>query len=306
MTTATPKMSLSLFHPKYWATWIGLGIIYLIVQLPLPWIWSIGKQLGRAVAPLMKKRIHIARTNIQLCFPSLTEQQQEKIIKENLEAQGIGLLEMGMGWWWSDKRIQSVYTLESDERVRQILEQGRGVLAITPHNINLEIHGRLFGVEHQAMHFYRQHNNALLEYMQYHGRMRSSAKLINKRSIKTLMSALRKPNMVIYLPDQDYGPDRAEFVPFYEFATAATTTATHNIIKRTSCAVIMTVLVRSHDGYIVKVLPGPENYPSDDDQADCHAMNKAIESMIDFNPAQYLWAHRRFKTRPPEAPKSVY
>lgn len=306
MVASAPKITLSLFHPKFWLTWLGLGIIYVIVQLPTPWIWAVGSKLGHAIKPLIKRRIHIAHTNLRLCYPNKSEDEISALLNNNIEAQGRGILEMGMGWWWSDKRIREVGEIEGIEYVESFYQQGKGVMAITIHNINLEVSNRVVGQHIPAINFYRPHNNALLEYMQFHGRLRSNKHSISKRNTRRLMSLLKTPNLALYLPDHDYGPVRAEFVPFCGNTLAATTTATANIIRRTECGVVLLAPIRTPNGYKIKILPAPEHYPTGDDQEDCTIINKAIADLINLCPEQYLWAHRRFKTRPPEAPETLY
>ena len=58
-----------LLHPRNWLTWFGLGILWLIVQLPYPLLHFIGTSAGRLSRRFLKRREHIARRNIELCFP---------------------------------------------------------------------------------------------------------------------------------------------------------------------------------------------------------------------------------------------
>lgn len=306
MAKQAPKMTLQFTHPKYWATWFGLGIIWVITQLPAPMIWSLGNAVGRLIRPLLKRRLHIARTNLALCYPAMPEEEREQLLTDNLLAHGRGIFEMGMGWWWSDRRVQSISEIEGKEYVDAFYQQGRSVVAITIHNVNLEMNARVLGLRIPAVNFYRPHNNALLEYMQYHGRLRSNKMQVSKRDVKTLFNALKEPNLIVYLPDHDYGPERAEFVPFCGPTLAATTTAIHNIVKRSHAGVVLLVPLWTGSGYKVKLLPAPEQYPTGDDKRDCEIINQAVASMIAMAPEQYLWTHRRFKTRPPESPQTIY
>ncbi len=58
-------------RPRYWLLWIGLGILYLLVLLPYPLIYRLGHGLGRIAMRLMKRRVKIARRNVELCFPEM-------------------------------------------------------------------------------------------------------------------------------------------------------------------------------------------------------------------------------------------
>jgi KDO2-lipid IV(A) lauroyltransferase len=93
-------------------------------------------------------------------------------------------------------------------------------------------------------------------------------------------------------------------VPFFGF-TAATVTALPRIAKLTQAAVVPVVVRQCPGaaGYEVRILPAWENYPTDDVEADVRRMNAFIEEQIRQMPEQYLWMHKRFKTRPPGEPR---
>jgi KDO2-lipid IV(A) lauroyltransferase len=139
-----------------------------------------------------------------------------------------------------------------------------------------------------------------MEYVQYKGRTRDNKYQIGKREIRNLYKALQENECVIYLPDQDYGKRKSVFVPFFAEPQACTTTGTSGIAKESNCKVITTIVYRNSDksGYTIKLSPALDNYPTGDDEADATRINKLIETNIMYAPEQYMWLHRRFKTRP--------
>ncbi len=65
------KFSRAFLHPRYWLTWFGVGILWLLVQLPYPVLRFLGTRTGKLARPFLKRRESIAQKNIELCFPTL-------------------------------------------------------------------------------------------------------------------------------------------------------------------------------------------------------------------------------------------
>lgn len=84
-----------LLHPRNWGTWFGLSVLWLIVQLPYPVLHLIGTSAGRASRRFLKRREHIARRNLELCFPTMSPAAREKLIEQNFMSLGMGLIETG-------------------------------------------------------------------------------------------------------------------------------------------------------------------------------------------------------------------
>lgn len=301
-----PKFKLSFFLPKYWPTWIAVILLYAISWLPYRVQVWLGKGLGQLLKVLAKKRCHIAKRNIRLCFPDWTEIQRQQLFDKHLDSAGLAILEAGMGWWWPDWRVKGIGEVEGLEHIQRILDQGKGVLALAIHNMNLEMGCRVIGLRQPCSGFYRQHNNPIMEYMQFHGRSRSNRYMIPKRNISGLITALNEGEVCLYLPDQDYGRKRCEFVPFFAVQQAATTTGSTLFAGRANCETVFIMSQRTKDGYKAIILPGLENFPSGDDNYDVARVNRQVESMVMRSPEQYLWMHKRFKTRPNPEDVSLY
>ncbi len=90
------KFSRAFLHPRYWLTWFGVGVLWLLVQLPYPVLRFLGTRTGKLARPFLKRRESIAQKNIELCFPTLSREEREKLIAENFHSLGMALLETGM------------------------------------------------------------------------------------------------------------------------------------------------------------------------------------------------------------------
>jgi KDO2-lipid IV(A) lauroyltransferase len=301
-----PGFEIAFFLPKYWLTWLSVLILYSLSWLPYRMQRGIGKLLGKLLKVVAKKRVHIAKRNLELCFPELSEEKRQSMLDANIENAGMAILETGMGWWWPKWRVNRIAEIEGFEHVEAILAKGKGVLAYAIHNMNLEFACLIAALKYPSVVFYRKHNNRLMEYIQYYGRKRSNKYMVNKRNVRGLISALDDGEMCMYLPDQDYGRAKCEFTPFFAVPEVATTTGSLLFAKQANCETVFLVSVRTKKGYKIIALPGLENFPSGDDNYDVTRINQMIEKMIMIAPEQYLWMHKRFKTRPNAEAPSLY
>jgi len=307
VVTSSP-FKISFLGPRYWLTWIGVLFLYVISWLPQKLQLGLGKLLGRLVHKFMKRRRHIAEVNIKLCFPDMSEAEQKKLVLKNMENTGIAMVETGMAWWWPQWRVKNVYgSIKGLEHFERVQASGKGVLLLVPHFLHLEMTSRVMGLKCQGLGFYRPHNNPLMEYFTTNGRLRSNEYLIGRKDVKGLLKSLKNKKVCYYLPDQDYGRNRCEFVPFYAVPDTATTTGTLMFAGSKNCETMSLISHRDDNGkYHLEIIPELENFPSGDDKADVTRVNQRVEQAINTAPAQYMWLHRRFKTRPDKNTPSFY
>lgn len=268
----------------------------------------LGRILGRLLYKIGSSRKRVAMKNLELCFPEMSQQERTRILKKNFENTGIALFETGMGWWWPNWRVKRKTKVVGLEHLEKAHQQGKGVLLLTMHYLSVEINCRGIGTGHPMVVFYRPHNNQLMEFFQFRGRGRSNKYMLGKRDVKGLMKALRDKEVCVYLPDQDYGRSRSVFVPFFAVPDAATTTGTLIFARQKNVQNHMFIPTRNDDGsgYTLEIKPMMENFPTGDDEADVIRINQELEKAILYKPEQYMWLHRRFKTRPHEDDPSLY
>lgn len=264
--------------------------------------------VGRLLMKIGSSRQSVADTNLKLCFPDMPEDERKRMLKANFENTGIALFETGMGWWWPNWRVKRKVKVKGLEHIAKAKEAGNGVLLLAMHYLSVEINCRAMGTQHPTVVFYRPHNNELMEYFQFRGRGRSNKYMLGKRDVKGLIRSLREKETCIYLPDQDYGRSKSEFVPFFNVKDAATTTGTLIFARQKNVETMMVIPTRNEDGsgYTIEVTPALENFPTDDDVADVTRVNQELEKAIMRAPEQYMWLHRRFKTRPNPEDPSLY
>lgn len=302
------QFSSQLLHPKHWPLWLGVGFMKLTQLLPLRLQMTLGTGLGRLVLKVAAGRRHTAERNLQLCFPDMPVEERETLLKKNFEETGKALFDTINAWWWSDEKVQQHMTIKGEEHVRNTLDNGQGVILFAVHCLPLEMGARMFGQFQPGIGVYRPHNNPVMEYLQVNGRLRSNKGLVPKRDLRKMVKSLRNPDVIWYTADQDFGRSSAVFIPLYEVPDAATITGATTLAKLGRAKVLPFFVERNNDdsGYNMEILAPLENFPGEDELTDAIRGNKIIESIIDRNRGQYMWLHRRFKTRPTKETPSVY
>ena len=212
---------------------------------------------------------------------------------------GISVFETGMSWWLSEKRLHKLISFTGLEYADAAIKQGRGILMLSPHCTTLDMIGRLIGLTFPMHAVYREQKNAVIDFFLKKRRQQSLIKLIHRHDIRAVINALKNKQAVWYAPDQDYGHQHSIFVPFFN-VPAATITMPSRYAKLTSAAVLIMTYHRKADnsGYQIQLSPYLENFPSNNNETDAARVNDLFEAAIRKFPEQYLWIHRRFKTRP--------
>jgi len=286
-------------HPRWWPTWLGIGLMWLVAQLPLRLQWQLGKLAGLVTWKLAKSRREITETNIRLCFPELNEEQRTALVRSSFIANGIGLMEIGIGWFRDTAKLKKITRIHGQDHFEKAVEDGRGVLLIGGHYSTLEMGGSLATEFIDSDVMQRDHDNPLLNAVMTRSRERRYGAVLSSRDLRGLFRRLKQNKAVWYATDQDYGRKDIVFAPFFGIP-AGTITATSRIAERTGCTVMPFSHFRNDDkpGYDIYFHPPLENFPSGDDLEDATRINGVIEQEIRKAPDQYLWMHRRFKTRP--------
>ena len=297
---------MTMLHPRYWITWLGLGLGWLASKLPYALQLFLGRLIGKAIKKFSARRTHIARTNLKLCFPEKSESEIESILQLNFESTGISVMETVMSWWASENALRKLVRVEGLENLEKALAKGNGVILLSAHFTTLEIGGRLLSLFSPFHALYRQHKNPVFEYVMHKGRRNHLEQPIERGNMRGMLRSLKKGFAVWYAPDQNYGPEKSVFVSFFN-VPAATITATSRLAQLNNSPVVPFFQQRLKDskGYVLRIYPALENFPSDDVETDAQRINHLIEDQILMMPEQYLWAHRRFKSRPDNQP-SVY
>ena len=272
--------------------------------------WGIQRGIGAAVGTLMYRlmvrRRRIAETNLALCFPHLDDAARSRLVRRHFRSLGLGLVETALAWWGGEPRIMARSRIVGAEHLEAALVRGRGVILLGGHFTTFELSGRILASRFECGATYRPHDDPRWDAILRAGRGRHLAALVPHKNARAMVRHLARNRILWYAPDQDFSSRRGRRSVFVRFFAerAAATTATAWLARASGARVVPLASYRLADdsGWEVVIGPALEDFPSGDDAADAARLNDTLEAQIERSPEQYLWVHRRFKTRPPGAP----
>lgn len=281
----------------------GNGLAAGIARLPQAWLLRAGIALTWLLWPLLGRRRRYARRNLELCFPDLDERARRRLLYATVCATVTGVLETLRAWFAPSSTLRGLYRVEGLEHLRAARAHGRGVLLVTGHLPHLELSGRILADAsgEKIAIVVRRQGRICLERFINAARLRVFAATIGKKDMRGLLRILSDGGIVACVGDQDFRYRHA-FVPFFGIP-AATLTALPELARRGDATVLACWFQREHDGcYRLWIEPPWAGWPSGDASADAARYMHALEMVVRRHPEQYLWVHRRFKTRPPGEP----
>ncbi|MBI1772383.1 MAG: lipid A biosynthesis acyltransferase [Burkholderiales bacterium] len=277
-----------------------LVLMWVLHWLPLSVLGRLGEGVGSILFMLIRKRRHITLTNLSLCLPHLSEAERHAIAKRHFQVYARSVLERGILWWASEARLKRLIQIEPAVPMAAMAE-GPTIL-MCPHFVSLDVAGVAVMLESSLCSIYTRQRSKVFDAALRKGRSRfRPVKLFSRAEwVKPIIRAMRENLPFFMLPDMDFGAKDAEFVPFFG-VPAATLTAVPRIAATTGAKVIPVIatILSNYKGWKVTFHEPWKNYPGDDIVAATRYMNAFIEQEILKAPAEYFWAHKRFKTRPP-------
>ena len=307
MSSRRRHVPLPLYHPRLWPAWLLWGMAWLLAQLPLRALTPLGRGVGWLFWMLARRRRDIARTNLALCLPEQSAGEREDIARRSMVNLGVTAVENLWSWLgngWQARSHQARFDVRGLEHYTAAVARGRGVILLGAHLMTMDVIGaRLKGLIELDV-IYRYSKNPLVERTMLHGRQRFFPQVIEREDTRAMLRALRAGRTLWYAADQDYGPRHSVFAPFFG-VDAATITGTARLARFNDSPVLLLSHYRHprKGTWSIHFSPPLEGFPSGDPVADASRSNAMIEAAIRQAPEQYLWIHRRFKTRPDGTPK---
>ena len=279
-------------------TRIVIFLMWLLHFLPLGAIAAVGNAIGSALFWLIPERRHVTRVNLAKCFPQMPERERERLARAHFRAFVRSFIERGILWWSPKSRIERFVKIDGLEHLRALA--GRPVILFAPHFVGLDVPISRISMDFPVAGMYSRQKDPLVDELLCRGRTRFGGKLIlRQHGLRPSIRAIKAGMPYYFLPDLDFGPRGSVFVPFFG-VPAATATGLAYIARTTGAAVlpVVTRMLPGSGGYLARVYPPWTGYPSGNDEADARRMLEFIEERVREMPEQYLWTHKRFKTRP--------
>jgi KDO2-lipid IV(A) lauroyltransferase len=269
-----------------------LQIIFKVLsKLPLRLNRQCGKLLG-LIFYLGGRTKHITQQNIVLCFPHLSSQKQQQLLKKTLAEIGKYTLENFFIWGRSfadnAKYITSTQGLEC-------INTTRPTILLVPHFGGFEITGRVLSLSRNVKFLYKPAKQKQLEKLIFQHRNQNNLIMLptTNKGIVSLAKALKNNELVGILPDQHpSGESGFEMVDFFNIPTK-TTTLLAKLALKYKTDVILTYALRNNKGYdlVLKKV----DIKADNLKESVQKMHKIIEELVKKYPQQYLWNYKKFK-----------
>jgi len=288
-----PNFKLLLLHPKYLPTWLGMGFIYLCRFLPYKVIMFLGSLLGYLLHGVSPHRKQIAKVNMQLCFPDKDEEEIHDLVKVHFKNMGIGVFEIAIAWWSSKRTINKLKLNSNNVNIFKELDKNQGVLILIKHSTHVELDIRLMAEELEIGGMYKPQSNEVMNYLMIRARNRYVTGAIHNHQAKEAMQWINNGQKFLYAADQDYGEKNSQFIPF--FGVDAATITFPERLSKSGVKIVMANVGRYKKGFHLEF---HEISDYKEEGSVLKEMNEFYEKFILNSPENFLWTHRRFKSRP--------
>ena len=259
-------------------SWLALALLWLLHWLPTPVLGAFGRALGRLLYRFGRGRV--TDTNLELCFPAMPEGDRTDLARRHFEALGRNAIEMSVMWFGSDRRVLDLVAIRGREHLDAL--RGKPVILLVPHFIGLNMGGARIANDYPgSASIYSRQKNPVLDRLFLHGRMRFGSPVLLSRQdgMRAIVKTLREGRLLYFLPDMDFGPRDAIFVPFFG-VPAATVTALPRLAQLGRATIVPAIARQLERGYEIVVYPAWENYPSGDVEADVGGIYAFMEERV--------------------------
>lgn len=121
---AVNPLNKALLQPQYWPTWLGLSGLWLLAWLPVKIRHRLGKYVGQFIYRKNHKRRHVVLTNLQRCFPALSEREREQLAQQTLREYACALLDYSVLFFRSRHWLAKQLTIEGRDKLEAALSRG--------------------------------------------------------------------------------------------------------------------------------------------------------------------------------------
>lgn len=277
-----------------------MGLARALAWLPSGLLLRLAGALAWLAGPLLARRRKVIEANLRACFPELDAAARERLQRDTLRETFMGAFELVRAWYAPAFLLRDRADIEGLGQLREALDAGKGVLLFTGHFTQSELAARLLSdaLGRRVRGVVRRHNQPCIEAAFERARRRVFAPTLAKKDVRGLLRALQAGEAVVYSADQDFSYGHA-FAPFFG-VPAATLASTPALVQRAGARMLFFSFHRTPQGrYRLRLQPEWPGWRDGPPGEAARLYMQALEAAVSEAPAQYLWAHRRFKTRPP-------
>src|ERR1700686_4773419 len=294
---------------EYAAAWPFIKILGILPR-PLSRGFAIG--ISQVVYLLHFRLRQVGMRNLAMVFPEKSEAERARILRGVFASLGRQLAELCQFPKYTPENIDEVVTYEGLENYERAYARRKGVLFLTAHFGGWELSAFAHSLHGHWLHIVMRpmDNQYLDRWLQNYRTMHGNKTVAKDDFVRGLLAAMKAGETVGILMDTNMTPPQGVFVDFFGIP-ACTASGLARIALRTDAAVVpgFTIWDPVLRKYRLRFDPPAKLIRPGDDDADIVAntalFTKIIEDYVRRYPDQWLWVHRRWKTRP-EGQPSVY
>ena len=296
-----PKFHKGLLHPKYWLTWIAIGITVIFAFVPYKIRDGIAAILAKIAVKIKSSPLTRSIINTYECFPNLSARQRDKLLLDTYTNAACSMLSFAVLLVRSKEYIEQRTKFIGEQHLLDQLQTNNNIILLVPHTWAIDIPGVILasrGIHVAAM--MKKQRNPVIDWLMNEQRLKYGGRTHERDDgIKPFIKSIREGYLGYYLPDEDHGPKHSVFVPF--MATEKATLTGLGKLARLSKATVLPIIPyydRQIGTYIIEVQEPLANFPTGSEEIDARMMNERIERFVTVHPDQYMWILNILRSRP--------
>ena len=281
---------------------VQLSPSLLLIQIAARIPWIVASALAHVSVWFMwlanRRARPITTVNIEICFPDITRERQQSLIKASLYETNMNVIDMARCWVRSRDELEGrISKVEGLEHLDEAVAVGNGTLLLLPHLGSWEIVSLYLSSRYKVTALYREPRATALADFVHRQRQRQGIRLmsIGTAGLRAILQTLRANDMALLLPDQVPPRHSGQFAPFFGEPTL-TMTLGSKLIRRSGARAVCAYCKRLPGGrYELRFRPVNEAIYDADLTTSLAGLNRSVEACVRECPEQYQWEYRRFK-----------
>ncbi len=300
-SSSVADFSTALLHPRLWASWLVLPLLFILAWTPQRFKHGLGRSLGRIIGQRNNKRSNIVLTNLRLCFPELDEAEYKQLAQQTFENYACALLDYSILFFRSRRWLHQQTAINGREHIDTTLSNNKNVILLLGHSVWLEFAPLSIGQHYTTYGSYKPFDNPVFNWMIARSRLKDVSEVIaREEGMIKLVRSLKPGRLLFFLPDEDHGSKNSVFAPFFSIPKATLTTPARIAkMSKAQCLPVMAFFNRQSGQYQIEIGAALPEFGQKSSEDAAAAMNKGFEQLISKHKDQYMWQLKLFRTTQP-------
>ncbi len=307
MVSESTTFSFHLLKPRYWGTWLAVGMLLPLGFCPAAWRIALAQRLANIVFKHNRKRREVVCSNLRIVNPQWNDDKVEAEALVHFRWHFQGLLDYSLLLFRSNQWLYQHIQIQNKAYLDRLIEQGHNVVILLSHTSSLDFAPIGLSQYYTVYGSYNEQKNAVIDWLMARMRSRHVEHLISRSEGMQKMVRLLEPGkLMILLADEDLGIKNSVFAPFFNTEKATLTSPIRIAkLKQAVCVPAFTCYSVSNNQYNI-LLGEPLHFDYNvEHRFNAQKINQALEKLIQHEPNQYMWMLKLYRTQP-EGASHIY